>query len=171
MPNFWYRFIGFRKDFAALSYDAFRAVREGTFPTAGRLLALFAFLLLLAVPATLLILGKEPFGNKWAFGVAFILWPVFLEAPGWWLRREDAARLTGLPLADGTPGFDTPMFILLTTISVVVEIVVCYAVLGTGLSSWWRGILWGVGLAGAMDLARSAVAAFLAGADGYPLYR
>lgn len=171
--TFWHRFIGFRKDFAALAYDAFRAAREGTFPAAGRLVALFVFVLLLAVPATVLLLGEDAFGNKWAFGIAFGFWPVFLEAPGWWLRREDAARLTGRPPPTGTPGFDTPAFVALTVGSVCAEVLVFYLVLGTGadVGDVWRGVMWGVALAGALDFARTIVAFFLAGADGYPLYR
>lgn len=171
--SFWHRFLGFRKDFAALTYDAFRAVREGTFAVLGRLLALVALALLLTVPATVLLLGEDAFGNKWAFGGALGLWPVILEAPGWWLRREDAARLSGLPPPSGTPGFDAPMFILLTLVSVAVEVAVFYLVLGDRVlpGSVWRGILWGIALAGALDFARTVVASFLAGAEGYPLYR
>lgn len=171
--TFWHRFIGFRKDFGALAYDAFRAFREGTFSAAGRAVALLALVLLLAIPATVLLVGDDAFGDKWAFGVAFGAWPIFLEAPGWWLRREDAARLAGLPPPTATPGFDAPMFVVLTVLSLLFEVVAFYLLVGAAPASdpVWRGIMWGVALAGALDFARSIVAAFLAGANGYPLYR
>ncbi len=171
--DFWSRFIGFRKDFAALAYDALRATREGTFPAVGRVLALATLVLLLSVPVTVLALGEDAFGDKWAFGMAFGLWPIILEAPGWWLRREDAARLAGLPPPTGSPGFDAPMFVMLTLGGVLAEVVFFYLVLGTDTNPGgvWRGVMWGIALAGALDFARTVVASFLAGASGYPLYR
>lgn len=171
--SYWERFIGFRLDFAALAYDAFRATREGTFTASGRLLALFAFGLLLAVPATVLAIGDDAFGDKWAFGATFGVWPIFLEAPGWWLRREEAARLTAAVTPSPNPGFDATMFGLLCAIGLAAEVIVLYVLVDPPheISPTWLGVLWGIGLAGALDFARSSVALFLAGADGYPLYR
>ena len=171
--NFWHRFVGFRKDYAALAYDACRAAREGSFSASSRLCAVFAFGLLLLVPGTVLILGEAAFGDKLAFGIAFGLWPILLEAPGWWLRREDAARLTNRPAPPGSPGFDSPAFLVMSGVGIAIETIVAYVIVGSGdeVSETWRGVLWGIGLAGGIDLARTAIALFLAGAQGFPLYR
>lgn len=172
MPQ-WQTFIGYRKDFPSLTYDACRAARESSFPGRGRALSVIALVILLIVPGAVLVLGDEAFGDKWAFGIAFGLWPVFLEAPGWWVRRADASRLSNFHLPTDAPGFDDFGFVALTVVSVAVEIAVFYLVVShvAGPDTVWRGVLWGVGLAGALDVARSAVAYFLAGTGGYPLYR
>jgi hypothetical protein len=125
-------------------------------------LALIGAILIFGPSVFVLILGEDKFGNGWAFGLTLILFLVMLEKPGFMWRRE-------IVLGEASPDtFDQFLFGVLTVISMTAPIVL----LGVHIhSAVLLGVVWGVALVGAQDLARSGIAFFLALAGGLPIYR
>lgn len=163
MDDFFERFLRYRYDFAALVFDSYATfLRPGR--AAGRVFAAVAGTLLISAPAYVLVVGDQAFGNPWAFGVALIGFPVLLEAPGYnWRRRGAGAAVTGAVADD----YDRFLFAVAGLVSIAAPVILLSVhdrgpVIG--------GVVWGLALAGAQDLARSAIAAALALSSGTPVY-
>jgi hypothetical protein len=165
-PEFSSDFLRFRFDYASLVWDCVAALGRNSFRWHARLAALVGLPFLLVLPAAILIVGSDPFGNVYAFGGALILWPFFLEIPGHMLRQ--AAVLHNDQPEDPTK-FDFFLFVIFTSLAIGAQLLL-FARETSGYGQVELGIIWGVALAGGVDCVRTAVASILATTRGYPLY-
>jgi hypothetical protein len=162
VEDFWGRFLRYRFDFAALAFDCVATFFTHGKPV-GRLMALLGALFMLVPPIFVLIVGNDRFGDVWAFGLTLALFVVTLEAPGHLWRKRVANG--GPESADGA--FDRFLFSLFTLTGVAAP----FVLLGVDIDSpVLLGIVWGIALVGAQDLARTGIAFYLALADGHPVY-
>jgi hypothetical protein len=165
LPNveqFWGKFLRYRFDVAALAFDCVATFFTHGRPV-GRILALLGALLVLGPPIFVLVAGNDRFGDTWAFGLTLALFVVMLEAPGHLWRRRVANG--GPDTADGV--FDRFLFSLLTLAGASAPFVLLRVNIE---SARLLGIVWGVAVVGAQDLARSGIASFLALSEGHPVY-
>jgi hypothetical protein len=161
------QFLSYRFEYAALVWDCVAVCGDNTYRWHSRLLALIFVPLLLALPAAILLVGAEPFGDAYAFGAAFILWPFFLEVPG---RRLRQAAINGDRHIQDPTQFDFFLFWAFTLAAVAAQLYLLFFADTASLTEVELGTLWGVALAGGLDCARSAIASGLAASKGYPLY-
>jgi len=163
MGEFWGKFLRYRFDFAALAYDCVAAFfrNEGPF---GRVMALMGAILMVVPPIAVLVFGHDEFGDGWAFGLTLVLFVIVLEAPGhrWRMTVAD----DGVEVDNGA--YDHFLFLILSVASsLVAPIILIYVHIE---SSVLLGVVWGIALIAAQDLARSTVACFLALTHGRPVY-
>jgi hypothetical protein len=104
-------------------------------------------------------------GNRWTIAGGGFLWAVVTELPG--IPYRQAAAYGSFRGWIVRPLFDWVLFAFLTA----VEIGVVFATIQwPPQEEWSRGLVWGVSTVAMVDLARTAIAATVAGFDGYPLY-
>lgn len=159
--------MSYRFEYAALVWDCVAVCGDNTYRWHARLLGLLFLPLLLALPVAILLVGADPFGNAYAFGAAFILWPFFLEVPGRQLRQ---AAISGNHHVQDPSLFDFFLFTAFTVAAVGAQVYLLFFADTAKLSDVELGALWGIALAGGLDCARTAIASGLAIARGYPLY-
>jgi hypothetical protein len=162
MGGFFDRFLRYRFDAAALAFDAYATFFRAGKPL-GRIYALIAGTAILGTPLYVLWVGEDAFGNEWAFGLALLAFAVVLEAPGHNWRR----RLAASAAPRDTAGYDVFLFLAGLAASAAAPVLLLTV---EHHDPHVRGILWGVAIAGAQDIARSCVATGLALLKGVPMY-
>lgn len=161
MDGFWGRFLCYRFDSAALAFDCIATFFGGGRPV-GRALALFWAAFMFSPPVFVLVIGNDRFGDSWAFGLTLVFYLIALEAPGRLWRR---GVVNGD--AEGAGPFDRFLFTLFTIASMAAPFVLFEVPIQSRVA---LGIVWGVALVGAQDVARSAIACSLVLFEGRPVY-
>jgi hypothetical protein len=167
VDTFVANFVRRRFEYAALVFDCTKATRSAAFRWHARVFAIPLAILLLAIPFGVLWAGEESFGNRYAFGITLLLWPVILEAAGWERRQADASDE---PPVAAARKFDMALFVGVTVIGLIAPGALHRW--GSDLSGHgvWRGILWGVAVAAGIDFSRSLITFIVSSFDGWPLY-
>jgi hypothetical protein len=165
------RVLRYQRDPAQVTGDAIFATATAT---AGELATLGLFVILLVgLPLVAVAIGVDSFGDKWAFVVALVTWPVVLSLYGARARRLVQAEAEQTIVASGRSLFVSQLVFFLAAVGGLLGFALLsrlvhdddfYAV------SVLRGFFWGAAIGSGVVAARDGVAFSLALQHGAPIY-